>query len=225
VPVHPDLDPAVVAAAAARRGRPNVYDDLVGSRTALVVIDLQEAFVAPGAPSEVPMAREIVPTVNKLADAVRARGGTVAWMQATFERGGWPMFFDHMVAPDLAARILSALQPGAALHEIWHELDVAASDVVIPKYRLSAFLPGSSTLPALLRGRGIDAVLIAGCMTNVCCDTSARDAVMTDFRTIMVSDANAARSDEAHLAALTTFLQAFGDVRKSDDIIRMLDAN
>jgi ureidoacrylate peracid hydrolase len=80
VPVHPDLDPAVVAAAAARRGRPNVYDDLVGSRTALVVIDLQEAFVAPGAPSEVPMAREIVPTVNKLADAVRARGGTVAWM-------------------------------------------------------------------------------------------------------------------------------------------------
>jgi nicotinamidase-related amidase len=130
-----------------------------------------------------------------------------------------------MVAPDLAARILSALHPGAALHEIWRELEVLPADVVIPKYRLSAFLPGASTLPALLRGRGIDTVLIAGCMTNVCCDTSARDAVMTDFRTIMVSDANAARSDEAHLAALTTFLQAFGDVRKSDEIIRMLDAN
>jgi ureidoacrylate peracid hydrolase len=223
--MHPDLDPAVVAAAAARRGRPHVYDELTGSRTALVVIDLQEAFVAPGAPSEVPMTREIVPVVNKLAAAIRARGGTVAWIQATFERGGWPMFFDYMVAPDLAARILSALHPGAALHEIWRELEVLPADVVIPKYRLSAFLPGASTLPALLRGRGIDTVLIAGCMTNVCCDTSARDAVMTDFRTIMVSDANAARSDEAHLAALTTFLQAFGDVRKSDEIIRMLDAN
>jgi ureidoacrylate peracid hydrolase len=222
---HPDLDPAVVAAAAARRGRPHVYDELVGARTALVVIDLQEAFLAPGAPSEVPEAREIVPVVNKLAAALRARGGTVAWIQATFERGGWPMFFDHMVAPELSSRILSALQPGAALHDIWRELDVAPSDVVTPKYRLSAFLPGASTLPAILRGRGIDTVLIAGCMTNVCCDTSARDAVMTDFRTIMVSDANAARSDEAHLAALTTFLQAFGDVQKSDEIIRMLDAN
>jgi ureidoacrylate peracid hydrolase len=222
---HPDLDPAEIAAAAARRGRPHVYDELVGSRTALVVIDLQEAFVALGSPSEVPAAREIVPVVNELAAALRARAGTVAWVQATFERGGWPMFFDHMVAPDLAARILAALQPGAATHEIWHELDVLHADVVIPKYRLSAFLPGASTLPAILRGRDIDTVLIAGCMTNVCCDTSARDAVMTDFRTIMVSDANAARSDKAHLAALTTFLQAFGDVRKSDEIIRMLDAN
>jgi ureidoacrylate peracid hydrolase len=168
------------------------------------------------------MAREIVPAVNRLAAALRAAGGTVAFVKATFERAGWPLFFDNMVAPELSARILAALQPDAGLHSLWLELDVQPGDWVVPKYRLSAFLPGASALPAMLRGRGIDTVLIAGCMTNVCCDSSARDAVMTDFRAVMVADANAARTDAAHLAALTTFLQAFGDVREADDLIAAL---
>jgi ureidoacrylate peracid hydrolase len=56
----------------------------------------------------------------------------------------------------------------------------------------------------------------------MCCDSSARDAVMTDFRTVMVADANAARSDEAHLSALASFLTGFGDVRRSDEIIALL---
>ena len=221
---HAPLPEAMVAAIAARRGRPHVYDRFDPRRTALVVIDLQRAFMEPGAPSEVPAAREIVPVVNKLANAVRELGGTVAWVQATFEAGGWPVFFDNIVAPALSARILGALQQGAELHALWPELDVRPGDVVVPKYRLSAFLPGTSALPAILRGRGIDTVLVAGCMTNVCCDSSARDAVMTDFRAVMVEDANAARDDAAHHAALATFLAAFGDVRASDELIGALRA-
>ena len=215
---HPALPAELVAAAAARRGRPHVYEQFEARRTALVVIDLQNAFMAEGAPSEVPAAREIVPAVNALAACLRQAGGTVAWVQATFEAGGWPNFFDHMVAPELSRRILAALQQGAELHRLWPALEVAPGDVVVPKYRLSAFLPGTSVLPAILRGRGIDTVLIAGCMTNVCCDTSARDAVMTDFRAVMVADCCAARTDAAHLAALATFLQAFGDVRESGEM-------
>ena len=123
-----------------------------------------------GAPSEVPNARTIVPAINKLAQALRRAGGTVAWVQATFEHGGWPLFFEHMVRPEIAARILAALRPGSPDHALWPELAVADGDIVVPKYRFSAFLPGASTLPAILRGRGIDTVLIAGCMTNMCCD-------------------------------------------------------
>jgi len=216
---HPDLDPAILEAAANRRGRTHVYDEIVPSSTALVVIDLQNAFMRAGAPSEVVNARAIVPAVNRLAQALRESGGTVAWVQATFEHDGWPLFFDHMVRPELAARILAALRPGATDHALWPELRVARNDVVVPKYRFSAFLPGASTLPAILRGRGIDTVLIAGCMTNMCCDSSARDAVMTDFRTVMVSDCNAARTDAEHLSALASFLTGFGDVRRSDDLI------
>jgi ureidoacrylate peracid hydrolase len=221
---HPDPDPAILQAAAARRGRPFVYGRIVPARTALVVIDLQNAFMRAGAPSEVSNARAIVPAINRLAQALRREGGTVAWVQATFERDGWPLFFDHMVRPELAARILAALRPGSPDHALWPELAVADGDIVVLKYRFSAFLPGASTLPAILRGRGIDTVLIAGCMTNMCCDSSARDAVMTDFRTVMVSDCNAARTDAEHLSALGSFLTGFGDVRRSDDLIAQFAA-
>ena len=216
---HPDLPADIVEAAAARRGRPHVYDRIEAERCALVVIDMQRAFVEQGAPSEVPMAREIVPAINRLAAALRRAGGQVVWVQATFDESGWPAFFDHLVTPEHGARILAALQQGAPLHGLWPDLTVDAADWVVPKFRLSAFLPGASTLPVRLRAAGIDTVLITGCMTNVCCDSSARDAVMTDFKTVMVADGNAARTDAAHLAALTTFLQAFGDVRTSDDLI------
>ena len=220
---HPDLPQATVRRLAERRGRPHVFDRIDPARTALVVIDLQRAFMEPGAPSEVPQARDIVPAVNRLAAALRDASGTVAWVQATFEREGWPLFFDNLVSAELAGRMLPALQQGSDLHDLWPELGVAEEDLVVPKYRFSAFLPGASALPAMLRGRGVDTVLIAGCMTNVCCDSSARDAAMTDFRAIMIADANAARTDALHLSALESFLSSFGDVRTTDEIVALLD--
>jgi ureidoacrylate peracid hydrolase len=223
LPMHPRLPDPVIKAAAERRGRPHVFDEIAPAKTALVVIDLQRAFMDHGAPSEVPQSRTIVPNVNRLAKAMRMAGGRVVWIRATFDKAGWPNFFDYMVNPQLSGRILDALQEGADLHALYAGLDVQDGDMVVNKYRLSAFLPGTSNLPILLRTAGIDTVLIAGCMTNVCCDSSARDAVMTDFKTIMVEDANATRTDEAHIGALTTFLQSFGDVRTTDDIVAMLE--
>ena len=67
-------------------------------------------------------------------------------------------------------------------------------------------------------------MLITGTLTNVCCESSARDAAMMDFKTIMVSDANAALTDEAHNMTLTNFIQTFGDVRTTDEVIGMLNA-
>jgi ureidoacrylate peracid hydrolase len=65
-------------------------------------------------------------------------------------------------------------------------------------------------------------VLITGTVTNVCCESSARDANMTNFRTIMVSDANAANSQEEHEASLTAFYNVFGDVMDTDMVIASL---
>src|SRR4051812_46571746 len=161
---HPPMPDAVIQSAAARRGRRYVYDTLDPARTALVVIDLQRAFIDEGAPSEVPQARAIVPNVNRVASGVRAAGGTVAWVQGALGAKGWPMFFDHIVSPERWAAILAALQSGAELHALHPGLEVKEGDLVLPKYRLSAFLPGASPLPLVLRDRGIDTVLIAGCM-------------------------------------------------------------
>jgi ureidoacrylate peracid hydrolase len=224
--MHPDTLPAdIVARMMTRRGHLHVFDAIAAKRTALVVIDMQNAFLTPGAPSEAPVARDIVPNVNRLVRAVRAAGGVVAWTQGTFKPTGpdsWPLFFDTMVNAAQSAAILDALTEGRPGHALWPELDAQADDICVRKKRYSAFFPGSCPLPELLRARGIDTVVIAGTLTNVCCEASARDAMMADFRVVMVSDANAARSDAEHLGTLATVIQFFGDVRKTDEVVAML---
>src|SRR5687767_15741902 len=76
VEIRPEIKERVLA----RRGRLHLFDALEAKRTALLVIDMQNAFVAPGAPIEVPKAREIVPSINRVADALRERGATVIWV-------------------------------------------------------------------------------------------------------------------------------------------------
>ena len=65
----------------------------------------------------------------------------------------------------------------------------------------------------------MDTVLVAGTKTNVCCDSTARDAMMLDFKSVLVSDCCAALSDDEHLATLETFIQQFGDVMSADEVL------
>ena len=106
--------------------------------------------------------------------------------------------------------------------KIWPELDVAPEDTQIFKNRYSALISGSSSLGSLLLGHGIDTLLIAGTKTNVCCESTARDAMMLDFKTVMLSDCCAALSDEEHRAALETIIQQFGDVMSGDEGLAVL---
>ena len=92
-----------VERALARRGRLHPFDGLDSARTALVVVDLQNGFMAPGQPAEVAQAREIVPNVNRLARATRAAGGTVVWIQNTITREtekSWSVWFGHFARED-----------------------------------------------------------------------------------------------------------------------------
>ena len=107
--------------------------------------------------------------------------------------------------------------------EFWHALDIRPEDGKIEKKRFSAFIQGSSPLLDYLRGRNIDTVLIGGTATNVCCESTARDAMMLNFKTVMVSDALAARSDELHAASLTAFYSNFGDVQTAAEVLQSLD--
>lgn len=224
--MHPSTLPADIAERLrVRRGRQHIYERLDCRKSALVVIDMQNAFLREGAPSETPAARQIVPQINRLARIVRAGGGLVAFTLGTFARSGpdaWPHFFEHMVNPAHAEAILAALSPGSADHALWPGLEVESGDLQLAKKRYSAFFPGACELPGHLRERGIDTVVIAGTLTNVCCEASARDAMMADYKVVMASDANAARSDAEHLGALVSLAQFFADVRSTDDIISML---
>ena len=130
-----------------------------------------------------------------------------------------------MLTPESGERRIVAMREGGKGQELWPDLDVRPEDEIVRKYRFSAFMPGTCELPYRLRSRGFDTVLITGTVTNVCCESSARDAMMTNFRTVMVSDANAAMTMEEHNASLVAFYAIFGDVMDTEFVIQRLTRN
>jgi ureidoacrylate peracid hydrolase len=223
-----DVPESVRQRVLARCGATHPHAELAPKRTALIVVDLQNAFMDDAVGHAVcPMAREIVPNVNRLASVVRAVGGGVFWIMNTFdERSAYEWSHAHaMLTPEMRARRIAAMSAGSAGHALWPELDVRPEDETVRKYRFSAFLPGTCDLPYRLRARGFDTVLITGTVTNVCCESSARDAMMSDFRTVMVSDANAAMTMEEHNASLVAFYAVFGDVMDTEYVIQRLTRN
>jgi len=209
---------AIVERVVGRRGVEHVFADLDPRRAALVVIDMQHAFMDDAVGfAVVPTARDIVPAVNRLAAALRQAGGGVFWVKFTND-DDWSVCFE-LITPEIRGKRIATLSEDTLGHELWRDLDIQPEDEIVKKYRYSAFMPGASELPERLRARGFDTVLITGTMTNACCDSSARDANMMNFRTIMVSDANAANTKEEHDASLTAFYCVFGDVMDTDTII------
>ena len=211
----------------ARRGRLHLFDALAPKETAVVAIDMQNTFVAPGAPAEVAGARDIVPALNRLTEAARGRGAAVMWITHVNRNGAggsdWPAFFDHFVAAEMRARTIASLAPDGEGQRLWPALTVAPADVHLQKNRYSALIPGASDLDGTLRSRGIRNLLIAGTKTNVCCEATARDAMMMGYNVVMVSDCLAALSDDEHRASLETIIQQFGDVMTAAEATTLLD--
>ena len=207
-----------------RRGRLHIYDRLDARRTALVIIDMQNAFVAKGAPVEVPAARTIVPAINRLAAELRKQRVPVIWVCHQNDAGGrdWERFFGSFVAPQNRQRAAQALAAGDPLQRLYPELIVAPGDLATTKNRYSALIGQSSDLGSMLKQHGIDTLLIAGTKTNVCCECTARDAMMLDYKVVMLSDCTAALSDEEHRATLENVIQQFGDVMSADEVLRIL---
>lgn len=208
--------------ACARHGCDHPYATIDARKTALVVIDMQNAFmVREGAASFIAPSLDIVPTINRLAGAVRDAGGLIVWVQNTYlpeTTRDWSHWFG-MNTPTVNAASLAAQARGSFGHALHDSMDARAGDLRVEKHRFSAFMPEGSDLAAQLRSRGCDTVVIAGVATNVCCESSARDAAQMNFRTIMVSDATATNDRGAHLAALATFYSIFGDVMTTDEVI------
>jgi ureidoacrylate peracid hydrolase len=188
------------------------------------VIDMQNTFCAPGSPAEVPSSRGIVAPINGLTDELRRLGVPVIWVLHANEQSGgksdWELFFNTIVADDVRQKTLESL--AAAKQSVWSELVTAPADRTVMKNRYSALIPGSSPLERTLRGMGIDTILVAGTKTNICCESTARDAMMLDFKVVLVEDCCAALSDDEHRAALENIIQQFGDVMTADEVLARL---
>lgn len=200
-----------------KRGKLRVFDHFDARETALVVIDMQNFYVA-----DVEAAIAIIPNINRLAGTLRAKGGAIAWVQMTAGENGkslWPLYHDYFFTKEAGARHRDNLTKGTLGHALHPKLDTQPDDVYAAKRRFSAFMPGVSDLPEALAKRRIKNVVMTGMLTNFCCETSARDAMMLDYKVVMVSDANAARYEEDHSAGFTTVFQSFSDVMTTDQAI------
>ena len=210
------IDPKEYARHENRRGKRHAYQTIKASSTALVVIDMFPFFV-----NENPYCRGIIPNIAQLAAMLRTAGGIVVWALPTVDTRISDVkreFFGDKVA-DMYNRSAGS---GSLNERIWHEFDVLPDDLIIEKSSSSAFFPGCSPLHSMLQEHNIDTVLITGTVTNVCCESSARDARELGYRVIMVADANAAVSDQSHNATLHTIYRSFGDVRPTEEVIGLI---
>jgi ureidoacrylate peracid hydrolase len=223
----PEIDPTVVARVIERRGSVHVFDHIDPTRTAHVIVDLQNGFMAPGAICEIAAAREIVPAVNRISAAVRAAGGLVIYLQNTFDAeaiAAWKVFFEHFCSPERRAGMIEAFSPGNSGHDIYPDLEIDPQDVLVWKRRYGAFVPGSSSLHAILQARGIETLIITGTASNVCCESTARDGMMLNYKILFVSDANATFTDALHNATLTALAHSFADIVSTTEVLSLLAA-
>lgn len=199
-----------------RRGRRHAFQSLVPGRTALIVIDMVPSFVTQNS-----YCRGIIPNITRLAQTLRDAGGCVAWVVPSAEPAN-ARIEEEFFGTRIVQLHRASGGSGPIRERPWHEFEVTDSDLVVEKRQYSAFFPGSSILLSHLQARGIDTVLITGTVTNICCESSARDAYAVGLRVIMVADANAARRDEDHNATLYNIYRSFGDVRSCQEVLMLI---
>ena len=205
-----------------RRGRMRIFTELDASLMALVIVDMQNVFCQPGAALEIAPSRDTADNINRLAVACREQDIPVIWIRSYHPPGGadWRMFFDHFVTPERsewAAQQLEESNPGS---QIYDAMQVEELDFIVNKIRYSAMIPGSSNLERLVRSLGKDTLIVCGTRSNVCCESTARDAMMLDFKVLFVSDGTSAMSDQEHQATLDILAQSFADVVTTDEVLK-----
>jgi ureidoacrylate peracid hydrolase len=157
------------------------------ARTAMIVVDMQNDFVAAGAPMETPAARAIVPRLVEALKICRDAGTRVIYTAHVHRRDGSDMgLFDDM-HPPIANR--DALVDGTPGVDIYPELAPLPGEHVIKKHRYSGFF--GTDLDIVLREWNIDTVIISGTTTENCCLATARDAMFRNYRVVFLSDATA----------------------------------
>lgn len=194
------------------------------ARTALINVDMQRCFVE-ASPLASPDGLLVLERINVLAAACRDAGilivHTRGWMRADGSNLG--------VMGDLVPPFIVALYTeGCDTAELHHGLDVAPGDIILDKPRYGAF--HATDLELILRSRGIDTIIISGIATNICCETTAREAAQRDFRVIFLSDGTATKemggvsAADLQRATCASLGMVFAKIADTDQVIRAAEA-
>jgi ureidoacrylate peracid hydrolase len=202
------------------------------SSAVLLVIDMQNDFVASGAPMEKADARAMVPTLKKAIQFCRGAGIRVVYTTHTHRLDGSDMgLFSQLYQPIASRSALIEGTPGVA---IYPDLKPELSEIVIKKHRYSAFF--GTNLDLILREWGIETVIISGTTTEACCHATARDAMFLNYSVVFLSDATATgdypdlgygamSGSEVHRASLVVLAASTADVISVDQMISRVREN
>jgi ureidoacrylate peracid hydrolase len=180
---------------------------------ALLVIDMQNFFVDPEGGEFVPETQVILPEVKRLIGAFRGRGRPV-------------IFTSHVhTREDLDGGLLSwwwtnMCMEGTEGAQIHPEIAPRDDEKVIKKHRYSAFY--NTDLETVLRCLGIEDLVITGVMTNICVDSTTRDAFFRDHRSFIPVDGTAGSFEELHVSALSNLAFGFAYVTDINDLLRQV---
>jgi nicotinamidase-related amidase len=210
---------------AVERGRHlNDFRTIDPDRTALVVIDMQNVFMEPDEVFGNPNALDIVGAVNAAVRTMRDAGSRIVWTRQTVSHEpplAMPPWQYDLSIPSVRQAVETMIA-GTRSHAIHAAMDVRDGDIVVDKYRYSAFMCPAEGLKTFLAPLNVDMLVIAGTLTNCCCDSTARDGNMLGYKIVFLSDATAARTDAEHNAALLNVRINFGDVKRVAELPALL---
>jgi len=178
--------------------------------SALMVIDMQEFFLDAASPTFTCGGVAILPNLKRLIDVYRQAGRPV-------------IFTRHVHHPgDLDCGIMGWWWKGKCIEgspesEIHADLAPLPDDKIVDKHRYSAFY--NTDLETVLRCLGVEDVVVSGVMTNLCCESTARDAYYRDYRVFFPADGTGSICEEMHLASLLNLAFGFAYVTTCDAVM------
>jgi len=195
---------------------------VVPERMALLNIDMQNCFVE-GSPIAAPDGLTLLGRINRLSAVCRKASIPVIHTSLVLRPDGSNMGVLGETSPPAKAGILNKGSVSAALH---NGLVVDPRDILLDKPRFGAF--HGTDLELILRSRNVDTVIISGIATNVCCETTAREAMVRDFHVFFLSDGTAtapmgnSSAAELQKATLATLGFLFAQVLTVDEMIEKI---
>ncbi len=197
--------------------------EMVPHRTALVNIDMQNAFVE-GTPLSAPNGRSIIGSINGLADTCRKAGVLVIHtVHVTREDGSNLGTMGKLIEPVRDGYI----KKGSETAKLHPDIHLGPNDIILEKPRYGAFT--GTDLDQILRGNGIDSIIITGICTNICCETTAREAGMKDYQVFFTEDGTETFPignvgvDEIKRVTLATLGTAFANIVTIPDLITLIE--
>lgn len=186
----------------------------------LLVVDVQNDFVSPDGSAakrgeDVSAAVAMIPNLRRLINEARGAGLTIVYIRTTHSE--WTDTPSWIYRSSQKSG-LNTCREGTWGAEFYEGISPLPSERVVIKHRYSAFI--NTDLNTVLKARGIQSVLVCGVATNVCVETTARDAYMYDYYVTMIEDCSAAYDAKFHESTLENMRRHFGLVASSEEIIQ-----